>query len=313
MSPLTITELDLDYALKFCRDRIGRRRSHLVSVAEQLDSPLRRNLFVSCYAAMRVVDDAVDEDHVVGASRSGEETEAYITRWAQQAENAMLGSFVVSEDSIEPEIFFALNKFAGESEIGPTPWRHLGDAMLADVARRGVEDWGAFETYCRGASIAPAEIFLYILSCRIDGERATAASLPRPALYYARDLALFCYLVHIVRDLAKDVRRDENLIVLPSAVLEQVGLADGGLLAAIDTHDAAALRPLVTVLMDRAASHRQRGEKRVQEISTELSPNANGTLASLVGRYVETFENLAADYDAHLEATNWGLAADSES
>ena len=312
MSPLTITELDLDYALQFCRDRIARRRSHLVAVAEHLDSPLRRNLFVSCYAAMRIVDDAVDEDYVVGASSSRDETEAYITRWAQQAESAMLGNFVVSEESIEPEIFFALNAFAGESEIGPTPWRHLGEAMQADVARRGIEDWGAFETYCRGASIAPAEIFLYILSCRIDGDRATASSLPRPALYYARDLGLFCYLVHIVRDLAKDARRDDNLIVVPRALLDELGLADGGLLAAIEARDGAALRPLITILLERAQAHRLRGEKRMQEIATELSPNANMALAGLVGRYVKTFETLLADYDAHLETTNWGRAADGD-
>ena len=144
MSPLTITELDLDHALRFCRERIAGRQSHLVAVAALLDSQLRRDLFTSCYAAMRIVDDVVDDDHVVGATRTREETESYIDRWRQQAEDAALGRFTVSGDAVEPEIFFALNAYAGASEIGATPWRHLGKAMRADVARAGIEDWGSF-------------------------------------------------------------------------------------------------------------------------------------------------------------------------
>ena len=311
MSPLTIFEPNLEHALSVCRERIARRKSHLVAVSEQLESPLKRNLFVACYAAMRVLDDAVDEDYVVAAERSREATDAYIDRWRQQAEEAATGAFVISDEAIECDIFFALNAYLGASQIGAMPWRHLGAAMRTDVARGGIEDWGSFETYCRGASIAPAEVFLYILSCRPDGERGSASSLPRPTIYYARDLALFCYLVHILRDLAKDARRDQNLIIVPRSVLADVDLGNGGLIAAIEAHDSAALQPLADVLIERARSHLQRGEVRMREISKEMSPNANEALASLVRRYVETFDTLSADYDGHLRTTNWGLGIDS--
>ena len=309
MPSQSITEPNLERALDICRDRIGRRESHLVAVATQLDSPLRRNLFTACYAAMRVLDDVVDDDFVIARDRSLEAVEAYIDQWRQQTEDAAAGSFTIAEESIEPEIFYALNAFLGQSEIGVMPWHHLADAMRADVARSGVEDWGTFEAYCRGASVAPAQVFLYILSCRIDGERATATALPRPTLYYARDLALFCYLVHILRDLAKDARRDANLVIVPRTQLDEFGLAGGGLIAAIEARDSTALRPLVTALIERASQHRSRGEKLVHEISIELSENANAALANLVSRYVETFEMLAADYDAHLNTTNWGLGS----
>jgi phytoene/squalene synthetase len=313
MSPLTIFEPNLEHALAVCRERIGRRKSHLVAVSEQLESPLRRNMFAVCYAAMRVLDDVVDEDYVVEADRSREATEAYIDRWRQQAEEAANGTFQIGEDVIECDIFFALNAYAGASEIGATPWHHLGAAMRTDVARSGIEDWGSFETYCRGASIAPAEVFLYILSCRLDGERASASSLPRPTVYYAKDLALFCYLVHILRDLAKDARRDKNLIVVPRSVLDDVGLDDGGLIAAIEARDSAALQPLADILIERASVHRRRGETRMREISGELSPNSNAALAGLIRRYVETFDVMSADYDGHLRTTNWGLGVDSAS
>ena len=313
MAPLTIFEPNLEHALSVCRERINRRKSHLVAVSEQLDSPVRRDLFVACYAAMRVLDDAVDEDYVVAAERTREATEDYIDRWRRQAEEAASGTFVISADAIEPDVFVALNAYAGVSEIGEMPWRNLGAAMGVDVGRSGIADWGAFESYCRGASIAPAEVFLYILSCRIDDDdRATASSLPRPTVYYARDLALFCYLVHIVRDLAEDVRRNENLIVVPRSVLDEVDLADGGLLAAVEAQDNAALKPLVDVLLERAAAHRQRGEKRMREISEEMSANANHALANLIGRYVETFDALSKDYDSHLRTTNWGLGTEAD-
>ena len=313
MVPLNIVESDLEHALRVCRERIRRRPSHLVSVVEGLEPPLLSDLFACCYAAMRVLDDMVDERYVVAAERSKEEVLAYVDLWCTQAEAAASGNFVMSTSAIEPEIFGALNAYLGSSNIGAMPWRHLAKAMQRDINREVIEDWVAFEAYCRGAAIAPAEVFIYILSCRVDGKLRTASTLPRPPLYYARDLALFCYLIHILRDLVHDARRHENLIVLPRAVLEEFGLDRGGLVAALRAKDWISLQGLADALVERATQHLSAGEQRLREIAPELSDNANQVLGQLVARYVDTFERLASDYPAHLATIGWGQDKDTVS
>ncbi len=313
MVQLNIIGQGLEHALRVCRVRNRRHPSHLVSVVEGLEPALRGDLFACCYAAMRVLDDVVDESHVVAAERSKEEALAYVDLWQTQAEAAASGNFVMSASAIEPEIFSALNAYLGSSKIGAMPWRHLAEAMRRDIDRDTIEDWVGFETYCCGAAIAPAEVFIYILSCRIDGELRTASALPRPPLYYARDLALFCYLIHILRDLAHDARRDENLIVLPRMVLEEFGLDRGGLVAALRARDAISLQGLADALIGRAAQHLCYGERRLREIAPELSDNANQVLGQLVARYVDTFEQLASDYPAHLATIGWGDDKDASS
>ena len=311
MALLNITGPGLEHALNVCRERIRRRPSHLVSVVEGLEPALLGDLFACCYAAMRVLDDVVDESYVVAAERSKEETLAYVDLWRTQAEAAASGNFVVSASAIEPEIFDALNAYLGSSRIGAMPWRHLAKAMRRDINREAIEDWIGFEAYCSGAAIAPAEVFIYILSCRIDGELRTVSTLPRPPLYYARDLALFCYLIHILRDLAHDARRHENLIVLPRAVLEEFGLDGGGLVAALRAKDLISLQGLADALVERATQHLSSGERRLREIAPELSDNANQVLGQLVARYVDTFEQLASDYPAHLARIGWGEDKDT--
>ena len=177
-----------------------RRASPLVQAARSLRSPTKRASFECTYAAKQIIGDAVDEH---GSGRGGS---APINRRLAQAEAAMRGEFTPSADTIKPALFAALTAFGGASGIGVEAWRRLARARQSDVRGRRLGRWGDFLVCSEGASVAPVEIFIYILTTDVGPRRVTRCGLPRDSTHYAGDLALYCYLVHIIRGLALDVR-----------------------------------------------------------------------------------------------------------
>lgn len=278
------------------------RASPLVRAAGLLRCPERRALFDCTYAAMRIVDDAVD----AAPRLPRRAVAARVDRWLTQAVAAMRGRFRPQPDSYEPALFAALDRYGGGSTIGPTPWRRLARALQTDVAGRKLATWRDFMTYAEGASVAPAGIFIYIIGCEVGRGSRTRLRLPRPPAAYARDLALFCYLVHMLRDLAPDVRA--GLTTLPASLLVHTRLDSGRLARAVRTHDAPALLPLAGALLDKAARFRRRAAETLRPLEPRLDADAKAALASVRARYEATYAVLAADYAAYLESHGWGDA-----
>lgn len=280
-------------------------RSHaspLVRAARRLRCPERRALFDCTYAAMRIIDDVVD----AAPRLPRRAVAAHVDRWLTQAVAAMRGRFRPGPDSYEPALFAALDRYGGSSTIGPTPWRKLASALRTDVAGRKLATWRDFMTYAEGASVAPAGIFIYVIGCEVEGGARTRLRLPRPPVVYARDLALFCYLVHMLRDLAPDVRA--GVATLPADLLRQTRLDRGRLARAVRTHDAQALLPLASALLAKAARFRRRAGAALGPLEPRLAADAKAALAGVRARYEATYAVLAADYGAYLESTGWGDA-----
>jgi phytoene synthase len=161
-------------------------------------------------------------------------------------------------------------------------------------------------TYAEGASVAPAGIFIYVIACDVGRGSRTRLRLPQPADAYARDLARFCYLVHMLRDLAPDVRA--GVATLPADLLRETRLDRGRLARAVRTHDAPALLPLASALLAKAARFRCRAGKVLATLEPRLEPDAKAALAGVRARYEATYAVLAADYARYLESTGWGDA-----
>ncbi len=281
-------------------------RSHaspLVRAARLLRCPERRALFDCTYAAMRIVDDAVDAT----PRRPQRAVAAHVDRWLTQAVAAMRGRFRPGPDSYEPALFAALDRYGGGSTIGPTPWRKLARALRTDIAGRKLATWRDFMTYAEGASVAPAAIFIYVIGCEVGRGSRTRISLPLPPAAYARDLALFCYLVHMLRDLAPDVRA--GVTTLPADLLRRTRLDRGRLARAVRAHDAPALLPLASALLVKAAGFRERADEALEALEPRLEVDAKAALGGVRVRYEATYAVLAADYARYLESTGWGAAA----
>ncbi|HEY9567319.1 MAG TPA: squalene/phytoene synthase family protein, partial [Thalassobaculum sp.] len=255
-------------AIAACAAIAARNDSTLFHAARLLPR-YRRDLFAAAYAAMRVIDDAVDEGFLLrppgerGAARPAMLAE--IEAWRRQtAEAAGAGPLPVP-------VAAGFRATVGRSDLGPWPWDGLASALAEDAAEAEMPDWTAFERYAEGATVAPAAVFVYLLACRFEHGHYRY-DLPASPQDYARDLGIFCYLVHILRDLAKDAGRRGRLVTIPAAELAAVGLDRVSLGDAVGTRDHARLDRLAATILARAEGYRRRGRERLADLVRHLGP-----------------------------------------
>ena len=291
----TMADSDLDY----CLDLTRRSGSNLWLVGRALPKA-RREMFVSAYASMRVVDDFVDDEFAVqpaerrAALRQG--AHARVANWRQAVESALAGAPEAGDAAaLDPPIARALTDRFHGSDIGAGPWAALAEAMHRDVDERPFSTWADFEAYCEGATVAPASIFLYVLAADVTPGRPVRSGLPAPAAECARDMAVFCYLVHIARDLLKDAAQGANLITLPDTVLAGHGLTRDDLAAGAGECDPASLKDLIVELTQHATPFRERGEAWRQRLTPALGSREAMALRALLTVYGALHDGLLKD------------------
>ena len=150
---------------------------------------------------MRYLDDLVDDRKITGTPITPDEITQYeneIKYWM-----AAIGERPVRESSLT-ELAETIDRF----KVPLWPWERLCQAMIYDLKHDGFRNFRAFLRYTEGAAIAPASIFTHLCGLQGDGQHGF-----RPPVYdvryLARPLALFSYLVHIVRDFQK-ISREKN-------------------------------------------------------------------------------------------------------
>ncbi|MEK9660695.1 MAG: squalene/phytoene synthase family protein [Alphaproteobacteria bacterium] len=279
-------------------DRAARRPNNMARVAAALSLP-QQALFHVTYALMRVIDDFVDEDFM---ARTADEREigraaafAVVDRWQTQSEAAAAGRFTADAGSLHADLFTVMNRVVGNSDIGAGPWRALAGAMRADLAEGRFETWQDFDAYAEGAAVAPASIFIYILAAAIDDDLASQASLDRPPADYARGLALFCYLVHILRDLSDDAGRAERLVTLPNDTLSQCGIDKPMLARAVAGDRGIDLCPLVDAVGSRAGVHRAAAETAIAGLRPQIGTREGLVLDTLFALYDAQYRVILAN------------------
>lgn len=279
-------------------DRARRRPNNMARVAAALPLP-RQALFHVTYALMRAIDDFVDEDFLARppAERARGRTAmlATVDRWQAQAEAAAAGRYVARSEALMPALFAVMNRVVGASEIGPAPWRALAGAMRADIAEAPLADWTDFRAYGEGAAVAPASVFVYILAADVADDLASTLSLDRPPADYARDLALFCYLVHVLRDLSVDAHRAARLVTLPDDVLADTGLDKPVLARAVSGDRTVDLTPLVRAVAEEAGRYRRAAIGVVAELAVRLDPVERIVIETLYALYNAQFAAIVAN------------------
>ncbi|MEO1018173.1 MAG: squalene/phytoene synthase family protein, partial [Pseudomonadota bacterium] len=187
------------------------RPSTLVEGARALE-PIKQEIFVPCYAAMRIIDDRIDEE--AGAATIKAKNDS-LERWLDRTLSACRG--IAQETGIEPDdaVFRALAAVLPKIELGELPWRALHQAMRRDLEQTPMINWRDFADYCEGATVAPTYIYLVLLLARAERGRLISP-LPKNAIWaHAQNLGIFCYLVHIIRDHQKDARMGPQLLTVP--------------------------------------------------------------------------------------------------
>ncbi|NQW08484.1 MAG: squalene/phytoene synthase family protein [Alphaproteobacteria bacterium] len=279
-------------AIAACEAIAARNDSTLFHASRALPR-FRRDLFAVTYAAMRVIDDRVDEDFLSLSTELRDAQRlaivAEVEAWRRQtAEGAHDGPLPVA-------IATAFRALVAPSDLGPGPWNGLAAALQEDAAEATMADWQAFDRYAQGATVAPAEIFIYLLAAD-ETPAGARCRLPHPLAWYAADLAVFCYLVHILRDLAKDAGATPRLVTIPETVLTEVGLSRQTVGAAVASGDRARLDRLAAPILAKAEAHRRVGRERIATLLPSLGVRERLALDGLVTVYERLHREFAARY-----------------
>lgn len=287
-------------------DITRRGASNLWYVGRAL-SPSKRHLFEAAYATMRVIDDYVDDTFLAltPESRAVERSmaRARVDAWRRAAETAVAG-VLPDPTGIEPDdsVLLALAQTAIGGNVPPEPWRALADAMVFDIDETPLETWADFEAYCEGATVAPAAVFLFVLHATGDGP---VRAEPGADLLFdqARDMAIFCYLVHIARDFAKDAARGGQLVTIPAAAFVAHGTTRD-----IAEQDPNAARPVIRDVLAIAAERRRAARAVADTLLPTLGEREARILDTLLTIYERLHDDLIARPDP-LSADGEGLTA----
>ena len=283
-------------ALEYCRAIAVRGRNNLSRAAARLRGSEKRALFYVTYAAMRVLDDAVDVRFLSLPARERRRERpqvlALIDRWCEQVAAAAAGRRAEGPGAFEPRVFALLAECLPDSEIGLEPWQALARSLRRDAQEMRPATWADFLDYCEGACVAPGAIFLYILACRVMPGGGTRLSLPRPVSDCARNMARFCYLAHILRDLERDAQGNPQLLTFPDDLLARAGFSLPAFVAAARAQDLGALAPVTSFMMGEAERFEALAREDLAGLAGALGREEMGVLEYLFERYVTTFDEL---------------------
>ncbi len=239
---------------QYCNDITKKSASNLWYVSRSLPKA-KQKLFVASYASMRVIDDYVDDEFLPLNKNKRNIKRQFsvgkISKWKNDAILSAAGDY--NDDNGEySKIFTALNSCLSKSNLGAGAWSRLADAMYFDVKESKLNDWGDFLNYCIGATIAPAEVFLYILGCHMDDNGNYIDDSNMNFSSMAKEMAVFCYLVHIMRDIAKDFKQGGQLLTIPLDILTKCDLINNSPTGEFNSITQKKLENLIAILIFKA-------------------------------------------------------------
>lgn len=275
-----------------CERIAAHDKPHLYAASRQFAYPETQRAFASTYASMRLVDDFVDNiPHRQSLAPEAREAAAqHIGDWLRLVEHAHMGQ------PADRPIWHALANTFSRFDLPLDPWENLAQAMRSDLATPFFRDREHLRRYMEGASVAPAVVFMYLVLMRPQGQDGRfAAPWPYQEIHSATaDLAVFCYWVHILRDVATDLTLGgDGLVYLPLADLQAFNLAPADLYAMAEAGAAtAAYRELAGTLADRARTHLENGRTHMVRV-LQTAPSGNAVaLERLVETYVAVLQGL---------------------
>ncbi|MBE0675247.1 MAG: squalene/phytoene synthase family protein [Bacteroidales bacterium] len=171
-----------------------------------------------CYRVMRQIDDLIDNhkaEHKAIAPHEKEQFVEDVEKWLKLFLSAG------RHDPAHAALVETIERF----RIPLWPLEDFARAMIYDINHDGFDTLQTYLDYSRGASVAPASIFVHLSGLRSNGN---GYQLP---LFDVRDTAtpcaIFSYLVHIMRDFQKD--HHNNLNYFAGDMMAKHGLTVAGL------------------------------------------------------------------------------------
>lgn|SRR5574341_540789 len=283
-------------AYRQCEHIARRNRPYLYLVARYFQDKEKYKAFCSTYASMRVIDDQIDS--IPWRGRLGLiqklRYRKEIQNWLEKIEACQNG------DSARQPIFLALQDTFTKFQIPLFPWRNLARAMQKDVGKDSFSTLQEFVQYAEGAAIAPATVFMFLLTAQGNAKGYCWEFSEKEIYRFARELALFCYLTHIIRDVSSDLQLGRSgLLYIPEKDLSKYGLGKQDLLGfkkkkAVN----AEFKNLAAGYVKTARTYEAKGRKLLQKLNSHLEPDSCFILTLLLKFYSATLEKIEeADYN----------------
>lgn len=254
----------------------------ILDIAARFWEDDRYEAFKICYRSMRVIDDLVDDRKASGHVMPEIEKEQFgkiIADWLRAFEQKE------AYDSFMRDLLGIKQKF----QIPSWPWERLAKAMLYDLDHNGFADFAAFLRYTEGAAIAPGSIFMHL--CGVQSDNGVYSVPPFDVRRAARPLAVFSYLVHIVRDFEKDQKRGLNYYA--DDILRDCRLTVDDLARAAQSGEITPqLRQLMTRYCAMADYYRQKARHQLDLIGPHLTERYRLSLEILYSLYSQIWERI---------------------
>jgi phytoene/squalene synthetase len=270
----------LDFALNLDFSEI--LTNPILDIAARLWEDERYEAFRVCYRSMRIIDDLVDNRKATGNSISQMEREQY---------GRMIADWVDSIKSRRPSNDFQ-EKFIATIErfkIPAWPWEKLASAMVYDLARDAYPTFSTFLRYCEGAAVAPASVFMHL--CGVVEEKGVYSKPIFDSRKAARPLAIFSYLVHIVRDFQKDQKNNLNYFARDLHLRH--GLTAASLREIAQTGEVSkSFRNLMAQYQGFAEYYRKKARTKIDRILPYLKARYQLSLEVIYSLYLQIFERI---------------------
>lgn len=287
----------LDFALQIDFDAI--LKNPILDIAARLWEPERYEAFRVCYRSMRIIDDIVDDRKSRGDRISEMEIAAISKQmqgWLESVRNGTMS------DEFGRQFTGTLKRF----DIPLWPWERLCRAMVYDLRHDGFASFLTFTRYAEGAAVSPAAIFMHLCGVRKvdDGYRRPIYDIRLAA----RPLALFSYLVHIMRDFEIDQRN--NLTYFADTIMRGKGVSRENLREiAIANKPTEPFRKLMGRYRDIGEYYRIKARAQVDATLPLLTPRYQLSLEMIYSLYLQIFDRIDPNTGSFTkEALNPGSA-----
>lgn len=254
----------------------------ILDIAARFWEPDRYQAFQVCYRSMRAVDNLVDDRKATGRPITSQERGHYrrmILDWVTSLRRRQ------RTDSFQGKLLDILERFG----VPLWPWERLADAMVYDLEHNGFKNLAAFLRYSEGAAIAPASVFMHL--CGIRPASNGYSGPPFDIRKAARPLALFSYLVHIMRDFERDVQL--GLVYFADDILARHDLAISDLRVMASTGvPTASLRDLMADYRRFAEYYRTKARRAIDQLTPVLSDRYCLSVEIIYNLYHQIFERV---------------------
>lgn len=236
----------------------------------------------TCYKFMRAIDDLIDNHKAKNKMIKPAEREEFVANVDE-----WLKMIIISEECnpLQRELIETKERFS----IPLWPLEAFAKSMIYDINNDGFPTMDAFLEYSKGASVAPASIFVHLNGLQEVNRHYEIP--PFDVKWAATPCAIFSYLVHIVRDFQKDQLNNLNYFADDLIIKNN--------LSRMDLRDFAEGRPvnrdfrnLIKHYYYLADQYRRETIDVIKEIKPLLKPRYQLSLEIIFDLYLMVFEKI---------------------